>query len=229
MKAKVTPLRIPLPSGPTISGVLRVPDEPRACFVLAHGAGAGMNHPFMADLANALEARGIATLRFQFPYMEQGGKRPDNPAVAQAAIRAAVQEAVERLPQVPLFAGGKSFGGRMTSQAQAQMPLEQVLGLIFVGFPLHPAGKPSVERAAHLSNVTVPMLFLQGTRDTLADLELIRQTTDALGSRATLHVAEGADHSFGVLARSGRSHADVIEEVAHASARWIGEIARLGP
>ena len=226
MKHTVTPLRITLSSGSVISAVLRQPEGPQACYVFAHGAGAGMNHPFMADMAAALEERGIATLRFQFPYMEQGSKRPDNPAVAQEAIRACVAEAASRLPNVPLFAGGKSFGGRMSSQAQAHGPLEGVRGLIFVGFPLHLAGKPATERAAHLAEVTLPMLFMQGTRDTLADLQLIRQTTDALGPRATLRVIEGGDHSFHVLARSGRSDIEVMEELADTTARWIGKVVQ---
>ncbi|MBI5278440.1 MAG: dienelactone hydrolase family protein [Burkholderiales bacterium] len=221
MNAAVTPLRIALPSGASVAAVLRTPEQAAAAYVFAHGAGAGMNHAFMADLASALGERGIATLRFQFPYMEQGSKRPDDPATAQAAIRAAVAEAAARLPGVPLFAGGKSFGGRMTSQAQATAPLEGVRGLAFVGFPLHPAGKPAVDRAAHLAKVQVPMLFLQGTRDTLADLELIRATTAKLGPLATLHVVEGADHSFHVLARSGRNDAQVLEELAATMAAWF--------
>src|SRR6476620_10433186 len=158
-------LAIPLAAGGTTSGLLDVPADPRACYVFAHGAGAGMHHTFMAAIAGGLAERGVATLRFQFPYMEQGSKRPDLPKVAHGAVRAAVQEAAARLPGVPLFAGGKSFGGRMTSQAQAAQPLPQVRGIVFVGFPLHPAGKPSIERAGHLADVEVPMLFLQGTRD----------------------------------------------------------------
>jgi uncharacterized protein len=186
-----------------------------------------MNHPFLSDLAKALGMRGIATLRFQFPYMEKGSRRPDAPAVAHEAIRAGCKEAATRLPGVPLFAGGKSFGARMTSQAQAQDPIDDVRGLVFVGFPLHPSGKPSGTRAQHLSAVTVPMLFLQGTRDTLADLALIRDCTDALGGRATLRIAEGADHGFRVLVRSGRTGAQVIEELADATRSWIDEVLRL--
>ena len=197
----------------------------KACYVFAHGAGAGMTHAFMAAMADGLVQRGIATLRFQFPYMEQGSKRPDAPAVAQAAVRAAVLEAARRLPGLPLFAGGKSYGGRMTSQAQAAQPLPGVRGIVFVGFPLHPAGKPSVERAKHLADVALPMLFLQGTRDELAELELIRQTTAQLGGRATLHVVEGADHSFHVLVRSGRTDAQVREELQDTMARWIDGFA----
>lgn len=216
----MTPLRIPVPSAGSVSGLLLAPESPRACFVLAHGAGAGMNHRFMAELAVALAAHGVATLRFQFPSMESGSKRPDAPAVAHAAVRAAVQTAQQQLPNVPLFAGGKSFGGRMTSQAQAEAPLERVRGLIFVGFPLHPSGKPSSDRARHLSGVKVPMLFLQGTRDALADMALMKACTDSLGDRAHLHVVDGADHSFHVLARSGRTDADVIEELAATIAKW---------
>jgi uncharacterized protein len=225
MPARSTPLTIPLAAGGAVSGLLDVPADARACYVFAHGAGAGMNHAFMAAMAQGLADRGIASLRFQFPYMEQGSKRPDAPAVAQAAVRAAVEEAARQLPDLPLFAGGKSFGGRMTSQAQAAQPLPGVRGIVFVGFPLHPAGKPSAERARHLAEVAVPMLFLQGTRDELADLELIRQTTAALGRRATLHIVDGADHSFHVLARSGRTDALVREELQGAMARWIDGIA----
>jgi uncharacterized protein len=221
MKTTVTPLRIPLPSGASISAILRQPEPARACFVFAHGAGAGMNHDFMTDLSSALESEGIATMRFQFPFMEQGTKRPDSPAVAEAAIRAVVDEAKRRLPEVALFAGGKSFGGRMTSQAQAREPLVDVTGLVFLGFPLHPAGKPAVERASHLREITVPMLFLQGTRDALADLRLIKEVVEPLGSRAALHVVGGADHAFHVLVRSGRTNADVIDELATQVSRWM--------
>jgi predicted alpha/beta-hydrolase family hydrolase len=221
MNATVTPLRIQLPAAASTSGVLLAPENASAIFVFAHGAGAGMNHAFMTDFSTALGERGIATLRYQFPYMEQGSKRPDTPAVAHAAVRAAVAEAAARLPDVPLFAGGKSFGGRMTSQAQASLPLEGVRGLVFVGFPLHPAGKPATDRAAHLAKVKVPMLFLQGTRDTLAELDLIKTTTAALGERARLQVVEGADHSFHVLARSGRNDKQVIEELAETAADWM--------
>src|SRR4051812_48074057 len=183
--------------------VLLHPPGAKAGYVFAHGAGAGMGHAFMEAIAIGLAERRIATLRFQFPFMEQGSKRPDPPAVAQAAVRAAVEEAAGKLPGLPLFAGGKSFGGRMTSQAQAAKPLAGVRGLVFVGFPLHPAGKPATERAKHLAQVELPMLFLQGTRDELADLELMRGVVTPLGQRATLHVVEGADHAFHVLARSG--------------------------
>jgi uncharacterized protein len=215
-------LRLAVPAAKiTVSALLDAPAQPQACYVFAHGAGAGMNHAFMTAIAQGLVERGIAVLRFQFPYMEQGSKRPDSPAVAQAAVRAAVQEAAARLPNVPLFAGGKSFGGRMTSQAQAAEPLAQVRGIVFVGFPLHAAGKPSTERANHLADVKLPMLFLQGTRDELADLDLVRETTAKLGNRATLHVVDGADHSFHVLVRSGRNDAQVRVELLDAMAVWM--------
>ena len=218
----MTDLRLTVPAADaTVSALLDAPAKPRACYVFAHGAGAGMNHSFMAAMAKGLVERGIATLRFQFPYMEQGSKRPDSPAVAQAAVRAAVEEAAKQLPGVPLFAGGKSFGGRMTSNAQAAEPLPHVRGIVFVGFPLHNPKKPSVERAKHLADVKVPMLFLQGTRDELADLELVRETTAKLGELATLHVVEGADHSFHVLVRSGRNDAQVLGELLDTTAAWM--------
>lgn len=195
-----------------------------ACFVFAHGAGAGMAHPFMSAVANGLAERGIATLRYQFPYMEKRAKRPDPPKVAHAAVRAAVAEARRRFPNLPLIAGGKSFGGRMTSQAQASAPLDGVAGLAFFGFPLHPAGKPSRERAAHLSDVTIPMLFLQGTRDALADLGELEPVCAALGAGATLKLFADADHSFHVPARTGRKHAEVLAEALDAFAEWAGRI-----
>jgi len=188
---------------------------------MAHGAGAGMAHPFMTVVANALAERGIATLRYQFPYMELGSKRPDAPKLAQATVRAAVTEAVRLLPALPLFAGGKSFGGRMTSQAQATSPLPGVRGLVFLGFPLHPAGRPSDDRAAHLFDVQVPMLFLQGTRDQLADLSLLQTLVGKLGARATLKLFHDADHSFHVPARSGRKDAEIIAEMTQTLAEWI--------
>ncbi len=216
-----TPLRISIARELSVSALLLRPADPRACLVLAHGAGAGMHHSFLAELAKALAARGIATLRYQFPYMEQGSKRPDSPAVAHQAVRAAVAEARRRFPDVPLFAGGKSFGGRMTSQAQAEQALEGVQGLVFVGFPLHPAGQPSTKRAEHLERVQVPMLFLQGTRDSLADLALVKDVAEQLTPRATLHIEEGADHSFHVLARAGRRDAEVMEAIADSAASWM--------
>ena len=201
--------------------ILDAPGVPAACYVFAHGAGADMHHAFMASIAQGLVERGIACLRFQFPFMQQGSRRPDPPAVAQAAVRVAVQEAARRLPGVPLFAGGKSFGGRMTSQAQAAEPLPGVRGLVFTGFPLHPAGKPSLQRATHLSDVQLPMLFLQGTRDALAELPLVREALAPLAGRATLHVVEAADHAFHVLVRSGRTDAEVREELLDRMAEWM--------
>jgi uncharacterized protein len=208
-----------------VSGLLDAPAQPRACYVLAHGAGAGMTHPFMAAVAAGLAARGIATLRYQFPYMERGQKRPDLPALAHATVRAAVAAATQALPNVPLIAGGKSFGGRMTSQAQAKTPLAGVRGLAFLGFPLHPAGKPSHERATHLSEVQIPMLFLQGTRDTLASLDELRPVCAALGERATLRLYEDADHSFHVPRKSGRTDAQVLDELLDALAAWVDKVA----
>ncbi len=221
MPAGQTRLKIALADGGSISGLLDTPADPQACYVFAHGAGAGMEHAFMAAFATGLAARGIAVLRFQFPYMEQGSKRPDAPKVAQAAVRAAVDEARRRLPAVPIYAGGKSFGGRMTTQAQAAEPLPEVRGIALVGFPLHPAGKPGTERAAHLSDVKLPMLFLQGTRDALADLSLIREVCGELGRRATLHVVDGGDHSFHVLVRSGRTDEQVRDELLDALSGWM--------
>ncbi len=221
MPDRPEPLSIPLPAGSSVSGLLQTPAGAEACYVLAHGAGAGMDHAFMAAMAQGLAERGIASLRFNFPFMEQGSKRPDAPAVAQAAIRAAVAEAARRLPDLPPFAGGKSFGGRMTTQAQALDPLPGVKGLVLVGFPLHPAGKPSITRAEHLQDVKSPMLFLQGTRDALADLDLITQTTAGLGKRATLHGVDGADHAFHVLVRSGRTNRQVLDELMDRIAAWM--------
>jgi hypothetical protein len=206
-----------------VSGILTMPPRPRACYVFAHGAGAGMAHPFMAAVAEGLAARGIATLRYQFPYMERGSKRPDSPAVAHATVRAAVEAAAQLKPRLPLIAGGKSFGGRMTSQAQALTPLPCV-GLAFLGFPLHPAGKPSSDRAKHLFEIKIPMLFLQGTRDTLADLGELRPVCKKLGSRATLTLFDGADHSFHVPARSGRKDAEVLGEVLDTLEAWISGV-----
>jgi predicted alpha/beta-hydrolase family hydrolase len=184
-----------------------------------------MRHASMEAIAAGLAERGIATLRYQFPYMEKGGKRPDPPAVAHAAVRSAVAEAARRCAGLPLIAGGKSFGGRMTSQAQAKAPLEGVRGLAFFGFPLHPAGKPSSERATHLADVKVPVLFLQGTRDSLAELSLLKPVAKGLGRLATLHLAEGADHSFHVLKSSGRNDREVLAEILDAFAAWAATIA----
>lgn len=214
-------LALALPDGSTVSALLRVPAHARALYVFAHGAGAGMDHAGMSSLADALAAAGVATLRYQFPYMERGSKRVDSPAVAHAAVRAAVAEARRRLPALPLIAGGRSFGGRMTSQAQAIAPLDGVRGLAFVAFPLHPAGKPGVERAQHLADVGIPMLFLQGTRDALAELDLLKAVVATLGPRATLHVVDDADHSFHVRASSGRNDAAVVQELARTMAAWF--------
>jgi uncharacterized protein len=219
------PLRLDVGPGQAVSALLQVPPEATAAFVFAHGAGAGMAHSFMAAFAGGLGARGIATLRYQFPYMEQGSKRPDAPALAHAAVRAAVAAAARQLPGLPLFAGGKSFGGRMTSQAQAAAPLPGVRGLVFVGFPLHPAGKPGDERAAHLDDVACPMLFLQGTRDELAALELLRPVVQRLGPRATLALFDDADHAFHVRARSGSTDALTLAAMLDATVAWMHEAA----
>jgi uncharacterized protein len=209
----------------SVSALLLRPTAPRACFVFAHGAGAGMTHSFMETFANGLCQRNVATLRYQFPYMEKRSKRPDSPAVAIATVRAAVAKAADVFPGLGLIAGGKSFGGRMTSQAQAAAPLRDVRGLAFVGFPLHPAGKPSIERAEHLDRIELPMLFLQGTRDTLAEVALIESVVRCLSPRAALHWSEGADHSFHVLKRSGRNDAEVMNDILDAFAKWAGAIA----
>jgi len=214
---------IPVALELTVSALAVSPPAPEACYVLAHGAGAGMAHPFMGAVAEGLAQRRIATLRYQFPYMEQGRKRTDAPALAHATVRAAVDCASAHFGGLRLFAGGKSFGGRMTSQAQAAQALPGVKGLVFVGFPLHPAGEPSIERAKHLAQVGVPMLFLQGTRDELADLELIRSVTAGLGDLATLKTFEDADHSFHVRAKSGWSDAQVRDALADAAAEWMGQ------
>ena len=219
-------LRIETGSSGTVSALLMVPPQARACYVFAHGAGAGMTHASMESVAAGLGARGIATLRYQFPYMEKGSKRPDAPAVAHATVQAAVAEAGQRCDGLPLVAGGRSFGGRMTSQAQALSPLPGVRGLAFFGFPLHPAGKPSSERAKHLADVNIPMLFLQGTRDALAELNLLEPVVEGLSSRATLHLLEGADHSFHVLKSSGRNDREVLDEALDAFAAWVEEIVR---
>jgi uncharacterized protein len=214
-------MRIHVDDAHSVSGLLQVPPDPVACLVLAHGAGAGMTHPFMTAVAEGLAERSVATLRFQFPSMEAGSKRPDRPPLAQAAVRAAVASVRQALHGVPLFAGGKSFGGRMTSQAQAEAPLPGVSGLVFLGFPLHPTGKPSVDRAEHLTRVGVPMLFLQGTRDELAEMPLLAPVVEALGQQATLVRVDRADHSFHVPAKSGRSDADVLRGLLDRSAAWM--------
>jgi uncharacterized protein len=214
-------LRIETADRAAVSALLLRPPQARACYVFAHGAGVGMTHASMETIAQGLAARGIATLRYQFPYMEKAGKRPDPPAVAHGTVRAAVAEAARRCANLPLIAGGKSFGGRMTSQAQAIAPLDGVTGLAFFGFPLHPAGKPSTDRAKHLADVRIPMLFLQGTRDALAELKLLEPVVKGLGPSATLHLVKEADHSFHVLARSGRNDREVMDEILDAFAAWV--------
>ena len=211
-------------SAGSVSALLIRPDPARACFVFAHGAGAGMTHSSMEAVAQGLAERGVASLRYQFPYMEKGSKRPDTPPIAHAAVRSAVAEAGRRCAGLRLIAGGKSFGGRMTSQAQAISPLDGVDGLAFLGFPLHPAGKPSDDRAKHLSDIKIPMLFLQGTRDALAELRLLEPVVRRLGPKATLHRVEAADHSFHVLARSGRNDREVMDEILDAFAGWIDRV-----
>jgi predicted alpha/beta-hydrolase family hydrolase len=203
-----------------VSALLLQPEGARLLYVLAHGAGAGMRHSFLETMAQRLAESGIATLRYQFPYMERRAGRPDPPAVAAATVRAAVAEAARRAPGLPLLAGGKSFGGRMTSTAQAEEPLPGVLGLVFLGFPLHPPGRPDDKRAEHLAQVRIPMLFLQGDRDEFADLTLLRPVVTRLGERATLHLIEGGDHSFHMLKRSGRTDAEVMREVVDVIVEW---------
>lgn len=205
-----------------VSGLLQRPDAAKALYLLAHGAGAGMRHRNMASSAQGLAKRGIATLRYHFLYMEKGSRRPDPPRLAHEVVRAAAAKVAELAPDLPLIAGGRSFGGRMTSQAQAEDPLPGVRGLAFLGFPLHPAGKPGTERAEHLARVRVPMLFVSGARDALAELDLLRPIVSGLGKGATLHVVDYADHSFKVAARSGRTPADAEAEALDAVAAWIG-------
>lgn len=207
----------------TVSGLWLAPPKAKAAYVFAHGAGAGMAHNSMTSIAAGLAERGVATLRYNFLYIERGSKRPDSPALAHSAVRAAVAKACELAPKLPLFAGGKSFGGRMTSQAQALDPLPNVRGLIFFGFPLHPAGKPSDERAKHLDDVKIPMLFLQGTNDALAELGLLKPAVKRLGKRATLALSEHADHSFHAPAKSGRKDAEVLAEILDTTVEWIAK------
>lgn len=207
-----------------VSALLLRPASARTLLVLGHGAGAGMTHPFMAGIAEALADRGVATLRYQFPYLERGTRRPDPPALLQATVRAAVRLGGELAAGLPLLAGGKSLGGRMTSTAAARAPLDGVRGLVFFGFPLHPAKQPGTARAEHLARVSVPMLFLQGTRDELADPGLIRSVCSGLGPAATLHVVEGADHGFAVLKRSGRTGEEVMAELAGTVTQWAGDL-----
>ncbi|MBR1188575.1 alpha/beta family hydrolase [Bradyrhizobium sp. AUGA SZCCT0160] len=222
--ATAQPLKIEITAADPVSALLIHPPLARVCYVFAHGAGAGMAHALMETIATGLADRDIATLRYQFPYMEKGSRRPDAPAVAHAAVRAAVAEAARCCGGLPLIAGGKSFGGRMTSQAQAIDALPGVRGLAFFAFPLHPAGKPSSDRAKHLTAVEIPMLFLQGTRDALAELSLLEPVVKKLGKQATLHLVKEADHSFHVLKSSGRNDREVMTEVLDAFAAWAGTI-----
>ena len=223
---KLDPKRVSISVGEAtkVSGLLHVPPRAIACYVLAHGAGAGMSHPFLSTVASELYARNIATLRYQFPYMEAKAKRPDPPKIAQVMVRAAVEEAARLTPKLPLFAGGKSFGGRMTSQAQAAEPLNGVRALIFLGFPLHAAGRPSRDRGAHLSDIRIPMLFLQGTRDALADLNELEALIASLGKRATLKLFRDADHSFHVPAKSGHTDAEIMAGMMDAFAAFAAKM-----
>jgi predicted alpha/beta-hydrolase family hydrolase len=222
--ATVEQLRFAVTGRGEVSALLCRPAKARWLMVLGHGAGAGMSHPFMAKLADELAGVGVATLRYQFPYMEDRRRVPDPPAVLTTAVVAAVRAAAEAAPGLPLLAGGKSMGGRMTSQAAAQHPLDGVRGLVFFGFPLHPPNQPGTKRADHLAKVTIPMLFLQGTRDALADLTLLRPVCAKVGPRATLHVVETADHSFHVLKSSGRTDEQVLRELAQTAASWAEAI-----
>ena len=225
MTVKTQELKLDIARIGTVSAMLTRPEHARACYVLAHGAGADMRHSFMNEVAEGLAERGIATFRFNFPYMERKQGRPDQPAVAHAAIRAAVEEAARLCPGMKLVAGGKSFGGRMTSQAQSKAPLPDVKGLAFLGFPLHADNKPSAVRAEHLAGITIPMLFLQGTRDKLADLGLLKPVVAALGAKATLHEIAGGDHSFAVLKKSGRTNQEALAEVLDTLTAWIDALA----
>jgi len=218
------PVEIVVDDARRVSGVLQMPERARACLVLAHGAGAGMGHPFLAAVATELAAQGIATLRYQFPYMERSSRRPDSPDTCHATVRAAVIEAAALAPAMPIFAGGKSFGGRMTSQAQSVDPLPGVRGLAFLGFPLHPPGQPSESRAEHLARVQIEMLFLQGTRDDFAKLELIQPVVSRLRDRARLQLFPDADHSFHVPARSGRTDAEVRGDMTRTLAAWMNSV-----
>ena len=207
-----------------VSALFDLPGAPRALLVLAPGAGAGMEHPTMQAVATGLARRGVATLRYQFPYMELKSRRPDPPALCHATVRAAVAAAARLAPDLPLLAGGRSFGGRMTSQAQAQAPLARVMGLVFLAFPLHPAGRPGTERAAHLQEIDLPLLFVQGTRDELAELGLLKPVVERLGARATLHLLQDADHSFRVPARTGRNNSDIQEAALDALCAWLDSL-----
>jgi uncharacterized protein len=216
-------LKFPIEGAAEVSALLLVPPKPNWLLVLAHGAGAGMSHSFMESLAQELAAAQIATFRYQFPYMEQHRHVPDRPPVLVAAVNAAIRAAQKAAPGIPLLAGGKSMGARMTSTAASQNPLDQVRGLVFFGFPLHPPKQPATKRADHLSKVTIPMLFLQGTRDTLADLALLSPIVTNLAPRATLHVLNSADHSFHVLKSSGKTDPEILSELAQVTAGWASK------
>jgi hypothetical protein len=218
MEAQSIAIEVP---GGQVSGLVLRSANARALYIFAHGAGAGMAHKTMESNAQGLAERGITTLRYQFPYMEKGSRRPDPPRIAHAAVRAAAEKARQLAPDLPLFAGGRSFGGRMTSQAQAETPLPGVRGLAFLGFPLHPAGKPGIERATHLANVQIPMLFVSGSRDALAELDLLKPVVAGLGDRAALHLVADADHSFKVAAKSGRTSAEAEAEALDAMTKWM--------
>jgi predicted alpha/beta-hydrolase family hydrolase len=224
--ADAEPVAIKLNDAQHVSGLLQRAPHAVACCVLAHGAGAGMRHLFLTDIAQGLFERQLSTLRYQFHYMEAGSKRPDPPKLAHTAVRAAIRQASSLVPDLPLFAGGKSFGGRMTSQAQAESPLPGVRGLVFLGFPLHPPGRPSNERAQHLFDVKIPMLFLQGDRDEFAELRLLQSVVEQLGARATLKLFPDADHSFHVPARTGRKDSDIRAEMLDTIKTWIEKVFR---
>jgi uncharacterized protein len=221
-------LRIAVPGNGEVSALLVRPPTARWLLVLGHGAGAGMTHPFLESLAEELAEAGVGTLRYQFPYVEERRRVPDKPEVLISTVAAAVDRARETAPELPLLAGGKSMGGRMSSQASAQGLLEPVKGLVFFGFPLHPPNRPGTKRAEHLEKVNVPMLFLQGTRDTLADLTLLGPICEKLGSRATLHIIPEGDHSFHVLKKAGKTDAEVIKELAETTAAWAGKLNQRG-
>jgi predicted alpha/beta-hydrolase family hydrolase len=215
-----------VPGAGAVSALLLRPADAKCLLVLAHGAGAGMSHPFLGALANELAARRVATLRYQFPYMQERRRVPDSPAVLTAAVAAAVRTAATSAPGLPLFAGGKSMGGRMSSQAAAQDLLPDVRGLAFFGFPLHPPNRPGTQRAEHLAQVKIPMLFLQGTRDNFADLKLLQPVVNKLGSRATLQLFENADHSFHLPKSAGRSGMEVLRELAQRTSAWAERLLR---
>ena len=220
MKPTAEPVTIRVSDDQNVGGLLLAPVDATTAFVFAHGAGAGMKHSFMTAFADGLAERHVATLRYQFPFMENGSKRPDVPKVAHSAVRAATAQMLRFFPNLCMIAGGKSFGARMTSQAQAIEPLPGVRGLAFVGFPLHPAGKPATDRAEHLEQVSIPMLFLQGTRDELANLPLLQPVLKTLGSLATLNLFEDADHSFHVRARSGQTDSQVMSAMLDKFVEW---------